>query len=151
VPGSSYLPADLAVPAGDDGPTAPYWAALREHRLTAQQCASCGTLQNPAEYLCHACHGTDLPWVELPATGRVYAWTRIWHPVHPALVDRVPYLVAWVELDHPGLPRFLGNLLGDPRQEVRAGDPVSGVFEDREDGTVLQWVRAEPPASRTTP
>ena len=47
-----------------------------------------------------------------------------------------------VELPHADNIRMVGNLLGDPLQEVEIGAPVSVVFEDREgdpDFTLVQW------------
>ena len=38
-----------------------------------------------------------------------------------------------VELPHAGNIRMLGNLLGDPRQEVTIGAPVEAVFEPHDD------------------
>jgi uncharacterized OB-fold protein len=63
--------------------------------------------------------------------------------VHPALKDAGPYVVVLVELPHAGGVRMIGNLLGDPRQPVRIGAPVTAVFEHHEDGvspyTLVNW------------
>jgi uncharacterized OB-fold protein len=66
--------------------------------------------------------------------------------VHPALKDAGPYLVVLVELPHAGHIRMLGNLLGDPTQEVTIGAPMTAVFEPHEDAsnpqasyTLVQW------------
>ena len=48
-----------------------------------------------------------------------------------------------VELPQAGLVRMVGNLLGDPLQEVRIGAEVQGVFEHHADHqppfSLLQW------------
>ena len=48
-----------------------------------------------------------------------------------------------VELPDAGNVRMLGNLLGDPRQEVRIGADVEAVFEPHDDAkppfTLVQW------------
>ncbi|XJC77905.1 Zn-ribbon domain-containing OB-fold protein [Delftia tsuruhatensis] len=79
----------------------------------------------------------------MPAEGEIYSWERVWHPVHPALKESCPYLVVLVELPHAGRVRLVGNLLGDPAQEVRIGARVQGVFEHHADAAVpyslLQW------------
>jgi uncharacterized OB-fold protein len=137
-----YLADGLMIPDETTaGPSAPFWHSLRNHELVVQQCQACGTTQNPAEYLCYSCHSSQFKWIGLPPAGRIFSWTRVWHPVHELLTDRVPYLLVWVEIDHRDRPRFLGNLLGDPMQDVRMGTPVEGVFEDHADGTLLQWER----------
>jgi uncharacterized OB-fold protein len=77
--------------------------------------------------------------------GRIYSWERVWHPVHPALVNGVPYVVVLVELPDAGNVRMIGNLLGDPKQPVAIGCEVEAVFEDHPDGkppyTLVQWRR----------
>jgi uncharacterized OB-fold protein len=138
-----YLTDGLTIPDGTTaGPAASFWQSLRNHQLVIQQCKACGTAQNPAEYLCYACHSSQFEWITLAAAGHIFSWTRVWHPVHDLLTDRVPYVLVWVEIDHKDQPRFLGNLLGDPMQEVRIGAPVEGVFEDHAEGTLLQWAHA---------
>jgi uncharacterized OB-fold protein len=47
--------------------------------------------------------------------------------------------VVVVELPDAGNIRMVGNLLGDPMQEVRIDAEVEAVFEDREGGTLVQW------------
>lgn len=139
-----YLPAGLPAPAAEfDGVAAPFWSGLRQGRLLVQRCAHCGTWQFGPECLCHSCHAFDPDWVEVPAEGEIYSWERVWHPVHPALKESCPYLVVLVELPHAGRVRLVGNLLGDPAQEVRIGARVQGVFEHHADAAVpyslLQW------------
>jgi uncharacterized OB-fold protein len=63
----------------------------------------------------------------------------VWHPVHPALKEACPYLIVLVELPDADHVRMVGNLLGDPRQEMRIGTEVEAVFEDREHATLVQW------------
>jgi len=141
---TSYLPAGLPAPVPEpDGLSAPYWAGLREGRLRVQRCKHCGQWQFGPEWLCHACLAFDPDWVEVPARGRIYSWERVWHPAHAVLKDRGPYLAVLVELPHAGHVRMVGNLLGDPLQEVRIGAEVEGVFEHHPEASppysLLQW------------
>ena len=140
----SDLPTGLPVPVPEsDGISAPYWTGLREGRLLVQRCTHCGAWQFAPECICHACHAFDPAWVEVPPQGRIYSWERVWHPVHPALKDRCPYLAVLVELPQAGNVRMVGNLLGDALQEVRIGATVEGVFEHHADASppfsLLQW------------
>ena len=52
-------------------------------------------------------------------------------------------VIVLVELPHADNVRMVGNLLGDPLQEIEIGAPVSVVFEDHDDGdpdfTLVQW------------
>ena len=150
---SSYLPAGLPVPVSEaDGLAQPFWDGLRQERLLVQRCARCGTWQFAPEWICHQCHAFDPPWVEVAPQGRIYSWERVWHPAHPALASHGPYLAVLVELPHAGGVRMVGNLLGDPAQQVVIGAPVRGVFEHhlqiQPACSLLQWaVVAEPAKS----
>lgn len=141
---ATYLPAGLPAPFVDaDGLSAPYWEGLRHNRLLVQRCTHCGCWQFGPEWICHQCHAFDPAWVEVEPKGRIFSWERVWHPVHPALKEHGPYLACLVELPHAGGLRMLGNLLGDPMQEVAIGTAVRGVFEHHADATppysLLQW------------
>ena len=144
---SWVLPAGLPQPApAADGLDAPYWAGTREHQLRVQRCGPCGTWQWGPEWVCHRCRSRHLDWPAVEPHGRVFSWERVWHPVHPALVGRVPYVVLLVEVPHAGGVRLLGNLVGDPTTDVIIGDPMTAVFEDHDDGdppfTLVQWAPA---------
>lgn len=124
-----YLPVGLPAPLDEEGVAAPFWQGLRDGVLRVQHCSACGTWQLGGEWLCHHCLAWDPAWVEVAAQGRIYSWERVWHPVHPALKDHGPYLAVVVALPDAGGLRLVGNLLGDPRQDVTIGAAVSGVFE----------------------
>lgn len=147
-PSNFYLPEGLPVPVPEaDGLSAPYWDGLREsHReshLMVQHCAACKTWQFGPEWLCHSCHTFDPDWEEVAPHGRIYSWEGVWHPVHSALNDHVPYIVVVVELPHAGNVRMLGSLLGDPEQEVVIGAEVEGVVDHHAQAstphTLLHW------------
>ena len=139
--GGTYLPAGLPspVPAGD-GLDREFWAATARHELVVQRCNECGGFQWGPEWVCHQCLSFDMGWHPVSGRGRIYSWERVWHPVHPALKEAGPYVVVLVELPDAGLVRMVGNLLGDPQQDVRIGAEVEAVFEDHEGGsTLVQW------------
>ena len=75
----------------------------------------------------------------MEAEGKIYSFERVWHPVHPALVEQGPYIVVLVEIPHAGNVRLVGNLVGDPEQDVVIGSKVTAVFEHHADFTLLQW------------
>jgi uncharacterized OB-fold protein len=139
-----YLPAGLPIPVAElDGLANPYWNALREERLLIQRCTCCGTWQFAPEWICNHCHEFDPGWTQVDAVGRIYSWERVWHPAHPALKFHGPYLAVLIELPHAGGTRMVGNLIGDPLQEVLIGLEVIGVFEHHTNTEIkyslLQW------------
>jgi len=140
----SYLPPGLPIPVPEaNGLSKPFWEGLTEGVIRVQRNPRTGAFQWPAQWIAWDDHGFDLDWVEVAPRGPIYSWTRVWHPVHPALKDACPYIVVVVELPHAGNVRMLGNLLGDPRQDVVIGAPVEAVFEHHPDAqppySLLQW------------
>jgi len=101
-----------------DRTNAGFWAAAAAGRLDIQQCASCGWHRHPPTEGCFHCGALDWRWDTLPGTGRVFTYTWVVHPIHPAMVERVPYNVVVVDLD---------GITGDP---VRV---VSNVLDATED------------------
>ena len=144
----SYLPDGLPIPIPErNGLSRPYWEGLRDEVLRIQRNPATGVYQWPPQWIAHDDQGFDLDWVEVAPRGLIYSWTRVWHPVHAALRDHGPYVVVVVELPHAGNVRMLGNLLGDPRQEVVIGAAVEAVFEHHNDTdppfTLVQWRRTD--------
>jgi len=139
-----YLKPGLARPMpARDGLDAPYWQGLLEDELRLQRCHGCGAFQWGPEWICHRCHSFDLAFESVEPEGRIYSYERVWHPVHSALKDQGPYVVVLVELPHANGVRVVGNLLGDPRQNVVIGASVAGVFEHHTHAqpafALLQW------------
>jgi len=136
-----YLPDAMPLPApSGDGLDSEFWDATKRHELVVQRCNACRTWQFGPEWVCYNCHSFDLGWEKVPDRGVIYSWERCWHPVHPALKDFGPYLVVLVELPDAGNVRMVGNLLGDPLQEVVIGTGVVAAYEDHEGGaTLVQW------------
>src|ERR1051325_9231870 len=139
-----YLPAGLPRPVPQaDGLDVPYWEGAQRGELRVQRCRACRAWQWGPEWICHACLSFDLGWETIEGRGVIYSLERSWHPVHPALKDAGcswhpvhpalkdagPYVVVLVELPHAGNIRMIGNLLGDPRQDVVIGATVEAVFE----------------------
>jgi uncharacterized OB-fold protein len=139
-----YLPQGLPIPVPEpDGLSKPYWEGLRENRLLVQRCEKCQSWQFGPEWICHKCHSFDPAWAEIEPWGRIFSWERVWHPSHTALKQHGAYLAVLVELPQAGEVRMIGNLLGDPMQDVVIGTEVEGVFEHHCDAdrpySLLHW------------
>ena len=140
----SYLPPGLTQPAPmPDGLDAPYWEGTLQDELRVQRCAECGTHQWGPEWMCHNCQAFDPEWVAVEPKGRIYSWERPHHPVHPTLAEHGPYIIVLVELPHADNLRMVGNLLGDPMQDIVIGAEVEAIFEHHPDGdppyALVQW------------
>lgn len=137
----TYLPPGMPVPApAHDGVDREFWEGAKRHELVIQHCDKCHTFQMTPEWICHNCHSLDVGWQRVSGEGVIYSYERVWHPAHPALKGACPYLVVVVELPDAGNVRLVGNLLGDPTQQVKIGGKVEAVFEDHPGGaTLIQW------------
>ena len=135
-----YLPEGLPAPrAQRDGLDKEYWDATRRHELVVQQCNTCRAFQWGPEAVCHQCHSFDLGWAKVAGRGQLYSWIRTWNPVHPALREACPYIVAVVQLPDADNIRMVGNLVGDPLQDPPFDAEVEVVFEDHPDATLVHW------------
>jgi uncharacterized OB-fold protein len=122
--------------------SAPFWAAVREHRLVVQRCGDCGAYRFPARPICPRCHSWTSAWAEVSGRGRVLSWVVTHHVTHPAFVRQLPYPLLLVELaEQPGLVMY-GNLR-PADAPITSGMPVRAVFEDLTDEvTLVQWAPA---------
>ena len=95
-----------------DVDSAPFWAALREHRIVLQRCAEDGKLRFPPMPSCPHCGTPGGDEVEVAGEAQVYSWVTVHRPLTPAMADEVPYTIATVEL--PEGIRMVGRLEGEP-------------------------------------
>jgi len=135
----------LPVPSEDNQP---FWDSLRAGELRIQRCARCGTLRHPPRPMCARCHAFEVEWAPMSGRGTVYSYIVTHQPIHPALVDRVPFATVLVELEEG--PRITSNLVDVPPAEVAIGLGVQVVFERASDEITLPLFRragAAPPGA----
>jgi uncharacterized protein len=127
----------MAVIPGRTELTAPYWAAAREGRLVVQECQSCQQVWHPPLPSCPHCHSGDLGWRETAGAGTVYSYTIVRHPTHFAFADKIPYVLALVELAEG--PRLVTAITGCAPDEVSVGLPVRAVFREVSEDVTLPY------------
>lgn len=71
--------------------------------------------------------------------GTVYSFYVAHRPAHPAFRDRVPYVVALVDLEEG--PRMMTNIVDCPPEDVHIGMPVEVVFRDVTEDITLPCFR----------
>jgi len=124
-----YLGKDWMLP-GTDALTKRFFTA---GRLVFQACARCGHVQHPPTDVCGACQSFEFTERASAGLGRIESLTVAHYAVHPALRDRVPYVVVLVSIDDvPGV-RVIGNVLNRAPQDVRVGQRVRVCFEEAKD------------------
>lgn len=106
----------------------PFWDGARAHRLMIPRCNACGRAWFPPSALCAHCLSDDTRWEEACGRGTVFSFVVVHRVYHPFFADRVPYVVAVVELEEG--PRLLSNVVGIEPDKVRCNMPVEVTFED---------------------
>lgn len=104
-----------------------YWDGLLAGELRLQKCAGCRTWHWPAVFRCAECGSWEHVWEQVGLTGRVYSWTRNWHPFGGLEAIEKPFVIAVVQLEGGGGARLVG-IMDDPG-DVRIGQDVSGRIE----------------------
>jgi uncharacterized OB-fold protein len=113
----------------------PFWDAARRHELVTQRCTSCGKHVFYPRLSCPHCGARALEWVPVSGNATVYSYTVARRATHPAFADRVPYVIAIVELDEG--PRMTTNVVGCAPDDVKIGMRVRATFEDMDDDIAL--------------
>ena len=116
--------------------TQAYWDAAGEGKLLIKSCTSCGQAFFYPRTYCPNCWSAETGWREATGRGRVYTFTVVHQNDLPPFNERVPYVVAIVELEE-GV-RMTSNIEGVAPDEVRCDMPVEVSFreEQRDDDTV---------------
>ncbi len=112
--------------------TREFWAATKDQKLTYQQCNDCGTVVFHPRRHCTGCLSGALTWKTASGKGTVYTYSVVRQSYHPFFRTKVPYAVAWIDLDEG--PRILSNVIGvkDPLKDVKIGQRVQVEWENHE-------------------
>jgi uncharacterized protein len=115
--------------------TEQFWAAVQDRRLVMPKCDACGTVNFPPRVACEICTKTHFTWTEMSGHGKVYSFTVYHRVYHPAFKEKVPYVVAVVELAEG--PRIISNIVGLPISEVTCDMPVTVLYDEVRDGYLI--------------
>ncbi len=109
-----------------------FWEACEREELFVQQCADCELRRYYPRALCPECMSDEARWVRCSGKGTVYTFTVVYQNQAPGFRERLPYVLAYVELAE-GI-RMLTNIDDCDPQDVRIGMSVEVVFRDAGDG-----------------
>jgi uncharacterized OB-fold protein len=113
--------------------TRAFWEATKERQLRYQKCEACGTVVFYPRAHCTGCVGGKLAWHTASGRGTVYSFSVVRKAEHPFFRTKVPYAVAWIDLDEG--PRILSNVVGvaDPARDIKVGQRVTVEWEAHDD------------------
>lgn len=109
-----------------------FWAGARRGELRVQRCRACGLHQHYARLACSHCGAADPEWVTASGYGTVYSFTVIRQNGVPPFPERVPFVVAAVDLDERGA-RVLGAMPDLDPDRARIGMRVVAAFRPASD------------------
>jgi hypothetical protein len=121
--------------------SAPYWDALREHRIRIQYSPSIRGYVFYPRLLAPGTLADDLEWREISGLGTLYTFTVCDRPTAPFFADALPQLLAVVEWDEG--PRVSTELVHADPAALRVGMRVRPVFCDHPEAGVTM-LRYEP-------
>lgn len=117
----------------------PFWDYLKEGELRIQRCTGCSRFRQPPQPMCPECSSFEAEWVKVSGRGSIYSYVVSRQAIHPALVDKVPFLTVSVALDEG--PHLTSNMLDVSPDEVEIGMPVTLEITDKGDGLILPLFR----------
>ena len=126
--------------------TRSFWEATRRGELLLQHCRSCDEWIFYPRPCCVRCGGTELDATAASGRGTIYSYTVARRATHPAFRDRVPYVIAIVELAEG--PRLTTNLVECEVDAVAIGMPVELTFEPELLGIALPLFKPALASSR---
>jgi uncharacterized OB-fold protein len=107
-----------------------YQQALVDGRLIFQRCSVCRNAWLPPRDECPRCLADQWAWEEASGRATLVSWVTYHTAYHPFFADKLPYLVAVIELEEG--PRLISNLVGT-------------------DEVARAWTRPSRPSSTTRP
>ena len=113
--------------------TGEFWQATANKEFRYQQCANCGTIVWHPRAHCTGRVDGDRRGAVAAGKGTIYSFSVVRLSYHPFFRTKVPYAVAYVDLDEG--PRFLTNVTGidDPLTDVHVGQRVELAWEEHDE------------------
>jgi uncharacterized OB-fold protein len=122
---------DQPLPKFPEPDTQPFWEATKQHELRYQVCDKCGGVVFHPRRHCTRCLSLELSWKTSKGEGVIYTYSVVRQNYHPAFRGRVPYVIAWVDLDE-GF-RLLTNVRVDDPAAVSVGQRVRVDWQDHDE------------------
>jgi uncharacterized OB-fold protein len=112
-----------------------FWQATAQGHLELCRCQGegCGRWLQPALERCPSCFG-ETAFETVSGKGEVYSYIVVYQPAIPGYRDKLPYVVAVVELDEQTGLRLPGRIVDAGPEDVAVGDRVGAEVVDHPGG-----------------
>ncbi len=118
-----------------DGMTREFYGFCAAGELRFQRCRACQAWRHVPREMCADCGSFEWDWQRSSGRGKVFTWTVVERPLHPAFKDVVPYAPVVVEMEE-GV-RLLTHILDCPPEELEMDMPVEVAFQALTDEVTL--------------
>ncbi len=124
-----------------DGLHGEFFAHCKNHTLHFQRCDDCQTFRHVPREMCAECGSWNWSWQPSSGRGKVFTWTVVARPMHPAFVDACPYAPVVVEMEE-GV-RLLSEVVDVAPANLEIDMAVEVQFDDvTSDVTLPKFKRA---------
>ena len=104
-----------------------FWEGCKQKKLLFQKCNNCGKIRWPYSIACPECYSFSWEIVESKGKGKIYSYVVYNVPFHKEFKDRVPYIVAIIELNE-GI-KFLSNIVEIDKDKIECNKEVEIFWE----------------------
>lgn len=111
-----------------DGFAKDFYGFCRQRELRFQRCRDCRAWRHVPREMCPACGSWNWDWEKSSGRGKVFTWTVVARPMHPAFKDDCPYAAVVVEMSE-GV-RVLSRVLDLAPEQLEIDLPVQVAFLD---------------------
>lgn len=106
--------------------------ALKNKRIFASQCPSCGRLYTPPMSNCYLCRGVECTgWVEQGDQGKLTGFSVVYFPfINPmtGVAEKVPWAFGLIELE--GGAEMSHRVIPADPERLKIGDPYQAVWSE---------------------
>jgi uncharacterized protein len=110
-----------------DGTSGEFYQYCKNHELRFQRCTKCGKWRHVPRDMCAECGSWDWEWAKSSGRGKLFTWTVVTLPMHPAFTEEVPYAVCLIDMAEG--PRIVSRIVDVAPQDLRMGLPVEVIFD----------------------
>lgn len=114
--------------------TRDFYGFCRAGELRFQRCSGCGKWRHVPRPMCPACGSRAFEWAKSAGRGRLFTWTVVRRPMHPAFTE-LPYAPAVIEMEE-GV-RIVSTIVDCPPESLARGLPVRVMFDAVTDAVTL--------------
>jgi len=110
----------------------PFWEACRNEELRFPRCKNCGIWQWYPTFICPSCEG-EFEWAKVTPKGKLFSWTVVHKAFFPEFKEKVPFIVACIDVDDAPGVRFIANAIDCKPEDLRIGMEMDVVFDHIDD------------------